>query len=573
MRRVLRLLAPLLACVVLAAHAAPAQSAVTASVEPTYTKTAGNNAFWWHWTTPFGSNGSGQGVYAEYLCFKTYRTPPQGGSPILEEDSNGSAGGPGSTNCSGWLAQSSTPQSGDYAATPYQLSTVLQDGHRYDMCGTGYYPSVVIYLIDPTGNSVCPWTIIDRNAPTAAVALAGGATYVRDAAVPVRIDYADATSPPWAGSGGIASNWTCVGQAPCTPGGAPNAACSVPANPASRTTSFTCSTTVPSDGRWYVCTFVADSAIPDNPTGPNQFAQATSDKANRSATACDDVVVDRAPPQVTVSANHTTITAGESVTFAAVVSDATSGVPAPHTWDFGDGIGSSTGLGPSHAYAQPGTYVARVTATDDAGNQGSATVTITVTAAAGGTTGGGSTGGGSTGGGSAGGGSTGGGSTGGGSAATGGGGAGATLTGGSVSATGGATTVAPPSASSISKDAGGGGTQQATVGALRIVAPKRFDRTKRRLPLRATLSKAGTVEVELRKGSKRIVRGTAVAKKAGTAGITLKLPKRLAAGTYRLRVVFRPRTGRAVTKTLTVRFRSPAKKAAPRALVGVPAAR
>lgn len=596
LRRLARtLVLPLLACAVLAAHAAPAQASVVLYPEPTYTKTAGNNAFWWRWTTPYGTTGGGQGVYAQFLCFKTYRTPPPNGPQVLEEDSNGSAGGPGSQNCTTLLANGSSSQSGDYGATPYQLTTVLQDGHRYDMCATGYYPSAVIWAIDLAGQSQCAWTIVDRGAPTAAVSLAGGSEHVRDAAVPVRIDYADATSPPWAGTGGVASNWTCVGAAPCVPGGAPNQACSVPADPASRTTSFSCTTTVPSDGRWYLCTFAADSAIPDNATGPNQFAQATSDQANRSATACDDVVVDRAPPQVAVAADRTSITAGESVAFSATVTDATSPVPSPHAWDFADGLGSSTGLNPTHAFAQPGTYVVRMTATDLAGNQGSGTVTITVGAAPGGggsaggdgaTGGGGTAGGGgsaggsgsSGGGGSAGGGSTGGtgsaggGSTGG-SSATGAEAASATLAKGDVSVAGGATTTAPPTPAAISRDSGGGGTQQTAVGALRIVAPKRFDRTRRRLPLRATLSQAGTVEVQLLRAGRRVARGTLRAKKAGTTGLALKLPKRLKAGSYRLRVVYRPRSGKAVTRTLTVAFRSPAAKAKPRTVVGIPAAR
>ena len=577
-RPLLRVLLPLLAVLAVAGQAAPASAAVTMYNEPTYTKTSGNNAFWWQWTTPLGNAmGGGGPVYAQYLCFRTFRTPPPNGPQVLEETSNGSAGGPGSSNCTNWLAYGASSQTGNYGATPFQTNTVLQDGHRYDMCATGYYPNAVIYQIDAAGNSVCPWTIIDRNKPTAGIALAGGAEHVRDAAVPVRIDYADATSPPWAGNGGVASNWTCVASAPCVPGGAPNQACSVPADPTSRTTSFSCTTTVPSDGRWNVCTFVADSAIPDNATGPNQFAQATSNNANLSTTVCDDVVVDRAAPTVTVGADRTTITAGESVAFSATVADATSGAPSPHTWDFGDGIGASTGTNPTHTYAQPGTYVARMTARDLAGNEATDQVTITVNAAPGGgsATGGGSTGGGTTGGGSAtgGGSSTGGGSTGGGSSATGGGSAGSTLTAGSVSAAGGASTTTPPTASSISKDAGGGGTQQATVGALKVVAAKRFDRTKRRFPLRLTLSQPGAVEVTLSKSGKRIVRGTLTAKRAGTAGLALKVPKGAKAGSYTLRVVYRPTRGKAVTRNLKVTFTAPARTAKPRALVGIPAAR
>ena len=566
----------------LGATAAPAGAALQAYNEPTYTKTNGNNAFWYHWTTPYGSNGSGQGVYAQYLCFKTYRTPPPNGPQVLDETSNGSAGGPGSQNCTGWLAQSSTPVSGDYGAQPYQPNTVLQDGTRYDLCATGYYPSVVIYLIDPAGNSVCPWTIIDRNAPQVGVALAGGATTVRDAAIPIRIDYADSTSPPWAGTGGVASNWVCVGQSACTPGGAPRNDCSIPADPTSRSTSFGCTTTVPSDGRWYVCARTADSAIPDNASGTNQFANATSNNANLSGVACDDVVVDRAPPTVAVTADRTSITAGETVSFSASVSDATSGAPAPYTWDFGDGIGQSTGATPSHAYTQPGTYTVRFTARDVAGNESSATTTITVAAAAGsgggtGSGGGSGTGGGTgTGGGSGSGGGTGGGSSagsgsgaGGGSSAGSGGGAASGATG-----SGAATVTTAPAEKAVSSANGGGGTASVRAGTLRLVVPKRFTLTTKRrtLQLRATLGGAGRVELTLLRGKRAVARGAVRASAARTVGLGLKIPGATRAGTYSLRVVFRPTKGKAVTRTARIRIR---RAAAPRALplVGRPADR
>jgi len=586
------LLGALLCAALAGPLAAPAPATVQSYNEPTYTKTSTNNAFWYQWTAVTGTDENANTRYEWYLCFSTYHMYPNG-SQVQEESSSGT-NGPGTQNCTGSLRSGPTPSQATYGAMPFNgTSTVLPDGHRYDMCASGYYRWPYLWKWD--GYSSCPWTIIDRNKPTSSVSLAGGATYVRTATVPVQIAYGDATSPPWAGSGGVASNWVCVAQTACTPGGQPNEPCSHPADPTSRTTSFSCTANV-ADGRWYVCAMAADSAVPDNATGPDQFASATSNNANLSTASCDDVTVDRAAPVVTVGATPTAATAGEAVAFSATATDAISGIAGPYDWDFGDGTGASGSGSPVHAYGAPGTYEARVTATDQAGNQGSASVSVTVSAAPGGGPGGGGTpgggtggggtpgggtpgsgtGGGTSGGGSSGGGTSGGGSTGGGSGGTGGTGGG--TSGGNVPAgtdAAGAATVTPaPSTGTISRDSGGGGTQELKAGALRVVAPKRFalSAKRTRLGLRATLSAPGTVDVSLLKGSKRAVRGTVRATRAGTIGVALRLSTKLKAGRYTLQVTFRPTSGKAVTKKVGITI-TKAKKRSSARLVGIPLAR
>jgi hypothetical protein len=89
-----------------------------------------------------------------------------------------------------------------------------------------------------------------------------------------------------------------------------------------------------------------------------------------------------AAPVVQVSANPIAGVAPLAVQFQSVATDP-DGDPLTTTWEFGDG-GSATGASPAHTYLQPGTYTARVTATDPKGASASETVQITVTAPVGG---------------------------------------------------------------------------------------------------------------------------------------------------------------------------------------------
>ena len=58
---------------------------------------------------------------------------------------------------------------------------------------------------------------------------------------------------------------------------------------------------------------------------------------------------------------------------------AASGLPVQYSWNFGDGVGTSTLQNPAYSYGKPGRYLAQVTATDGAGNTNSMQVPVTVT--------------------------------------------------------------------------------------------------------------------------------------------------------------------------------------------------
>lgn len=542
----------LAALAMLCAFAASTAHAGTAAWnEPTYTKTTGNNVYWFHWTAINGLLENGSTDYRYYQCIKTYH------NGVLEENSNHTSG-PSSPNCTGSLRSGPTPSSGDQGYYPYSSSTVLQDGHRYEMCVSGSYAYVYIWTYD---NVSCASTIIDRNKPTLGVTLANGSNLTNNPTVPVSISYNDPVSPPWAGSNGYASNWVCINQgATCAPGGQPNNNCSAPNGGfGNRINSFSCAMSIGGgDGTYHFCTYGADGAVPDNPSGTNQFANAFSNNANVSTTACDSIVIDRAAPSVSVAANATTVNAGDLVSFSVSASDP-NGLSGSPTWTFGDNTGSSNGPTATHTYTQPGTYVVKATQSDAAGNVGEGTRTITVNPAPTGGGGGGDTGGGGTGGGT-GGGSTGGGTTGGGS--TGGG----TVTPGTQQGTAGATPLGGGMTSSqvteqVQQQAGGGGASNVSVGTLDVIAPKRFVAGKTTMLLAFTTETAGEANVALLKGSKVIAKKGAKFGGAGTYTLKLKVPKKLKAGSYKLKVTFKPAGApRAVSKTFGVKVQAKKKK-------------
>src|SRR5215208_137920 len=113
-------------CLALLMLTEDASALVTGYNEPAYTKTAGNNAYWYNWTAVTGLDSNGNTNYTYYLCINTYH------NGIQEELSNGT-NGPGSTNCTGSLRSAATPASGNNGFTPYSAGTVLSDGHQYQM--------------------------------------------------------------------------------------------------------------------------------------------------------------------------------------------------------------------------------------------------------------------------------------------------------------------------------------------------------------------------------------------------------------------------------------------------------
>jgi|GEM_PF-5343273 len=567
------------ACVALAAFVPAASAMITAAPEPVFTKTAGNNHFYFTVEKPT--------FYTEYrACIVTTQVVP-GGEQILE----GAFGGPG---VSGSLCTANLPAgTKSFNEVVFDASWIPPSGNTYRVCLAAYHNTAgVIWQTEPQANGqyvICPTSTIDRSKPTTSVHLAGDAPVVNTATVPVRIDYQDSISPPWQGPNGTASNWVCAAAYPtqCSPNQI-SSVCSVPTipndmghYPANLSDSFSCTLNVPGEGRYVVCSTSADSAVPDDPVNPWN-GTANSANANLSAAACDDVTVDTTGPAVTVSADAVDVTVGRLVSFGAGASDP-AGTSGSYDWDFGDNTPHGSGPAPTHTFTQPGTFVVRAVTTDGAGNSGSGTVTVTVKAPDGGGGGGGGTGtgggpgtgtgtGGSTG--PGGGGGKGGSGTGpGGGKSTGGDGGGAALPGtgagtftpagspalttAEVKATGALTAIAPLAASALGK-ANGGGTRSATVGKLKITAPSSFTAGRTRLKLTATFGQPGSLEVTLLKGKRPIARGKLLATQPGTAGVALKVPKQLPPGAYQLTVTYRPSSGKPLTKQLGLTVRGKA---------------
>ena len=378
-------------------------------------------------------------------------------------------------------------------------------------------------------------TTIDRSKPSAAIALAGGATYTRDAKVALKVDFSDDVAGPFP------ANFVCFQY-----GGGPtglcdnakgfvygyNAPCSVPAG-GGRSTSFTCTADYGSggspapDGPLWACVRAADAAIPDNPSSTNQSASA--DKANLSDPACDGVVLDRTAPAVSIAASATAVEVGDLVTFQSQATDATSGVGAQSAWTWGDNTAGGSGASATHTFTQAGHYEVKLTVADNAGNEGTATKTITVSAPRdGGTTPGGGT-------------TTPGGGT--------------TTPGGGTTTPGGGTTTP-------------GGDVAAPAATIALSAPRKLAAAKARtIRVALTTSAAGKVQLALVRAGRIVSRGgTAVA--AGTSAYELKLPKGVKAGRYTIKAIYTTVTGAARTAgraiTLTGKARAKRASLAPR---------
>jgi hypothetical protein len=479
-----------------AAGSAQAYVAIASYGEPAFTNTTSN---YYHWTWTNTSAGS-----SWWIHYNLY-------------DGSSLAAGPYD---SAVLSSNNSPHTGTYKVG----FGGLQEGHYYGPCGTGYYSGGVTGVesssscTDANLNNLRSGSTQDYHPPAITVFVDGTATYTNNPVLQYHIDYADAISPPFA------ANFDCTGVgSPC--GTTPNslnydAACSTPYSN-NKTTYFECHQDAGStpDGPIYFCAVAADSAIPDKPNDADQRQPASL--ANLSALSCGNVILDRTPPVVTPSANNTTVTVGDLVSFSSTVSDATSGVPNPLTWTFGDNTAAGSGASPTHSYTTAGTFVASLSTTDGAGNPGTGTVTITVKPvppprttpnppAGGGTP------------------------------------------------TGGGTTVSPPpTTNAISQGSGGGGTQSTTLAGLDVLAPKTFKIKKGRtkLALAITAQGPGSLAVALVKGAKILAKGGVNVTKAGTFGLNLKLPKKLVACACVLKVSWTPAGApKAVTKTLKIKF-------------------
>jgi plastocyanin len=347
------------------------------------------------------------------------------------------------------------------------------------------------------------YTTIDRSKPTAAIQLAAGAAHVKDVKVPVRVDFADDVAGPFP------ANFLCftAGRTCDTSAGdvyGYSASCSVPGS-AGKSTAFTCTADYGAiaDGSVYACVVAADASIPDNPNGSNQTS--TADRANLSNPSCDEVVVDRTPPTVSIGVASTTVKAGDLVALQASASDATSGLAGTAQWTWGDNTGGGSGDAVTHTFTQPGTYEVSLTVADSAGNVATAKKAITVTAV--------------------------------------------------TTTPGGGTT--PPE---------GGTTDDGTTDpgdavedpSLDLHAPRKARARARFIPVELTAGGAGRVQLVLARGNRVIARAGVRLDEDGTADYRLKLPKGSKSGRYTLKATYGAVTA---SRKITLTGKSPARRA------------
>lgn len=174
----------------------------------------------------------------------------------------------------------------------------VEHGHSYAICVQGRYSLPNDPLFFPDGSDSCAngtnagkrtSTTIDLSKPTVSVELAAGAATILGPSVPLEITYEDNLAPPFpanflcqqTGTGASACDGQVFGFSD---------SCSVPAE-SSKSTTFSCTldtTAVDTDtGEFVACIRAADSAMPDNPNGPDQVRGAG--EANLSDPACDSV--------------------------------------------------------------------------------------------------------------------------------------------------------------------------------------------------------------------------------------------------------------------------------------------
>jgi hypothetical protein len=353
--------------------AAATASAVCAApiglAKPAYTKTTGNATFWWHWNAIDG-NSNGSTDYRYIICYSTFHNG-------LIEEGAGNPNDSAAQHCA-FARLGNSSATGTVSRSPYTASTVLIDGDSYAMCAYGYYYLAIFWKLDFSPNN-CVSTTIDNNRPSLEVSVDGTASVTNNPVLALHIAYSDATSPPWFGANGLASNWTCLNLgSPCAPGGTPDPNCSARHFSNSRSDYFDCQADVTSasDGTWYFCAMAADAAIPDSRTAPSSAA--TSAEANLSAPACGLVTLDRAAPRVTIAADATAVSTGTLVKLTATSVDDSSGTTGSYSWDFGDGTPAPAGASTTHTFTRPGKYEVKAVTRDQAGNAGQGALVITV---------------------------------------------------------------------------------------------------------------------------------------------------------------------------------------------------
>jgi hypothetical protein len=484
---------------------AQAEVTVKGTGEPAFTSSA-NNTQWVEW-----SNNGGYRIEFNHHV--------NGGNAVVD--------GPYQVGRTGSTAVNWTGIRG--------VSVPLAEGSTYAICGFGrwddgtgtYFPDFSTSCGDADRRGLRASTTIDRTAPTVTAQLAGGAAAVKDPALALRIGFTDNLAGPFP------ANFLCV-QAGSDGGPLCDSAqghkyveqpaCSQPGTRGKATT-FDCVVHAGAtpDGQVAVCVMGADASIPDNPTSDDQRASSTS--ANRSAPACDTVLLDRAAPSLTAAAQPgTTVTAGEPVAFAATASDAVSGLSGQYAWDFADGTAPAAGQAVSHVFAKAGTYPVEVGTTDAAGNAATATVTVTVEARP------------------------------------------------VPSPTPSPSPSPGPSPSPDPSPSPGPGPDRATV---TVSAPKRVALTggRARVPVAVTVPVAGQVRASLVRRGRIVAQGARRVTAAGTASLALRVPRGARAGRHALQVTFAPVGGRPVLRSRPVRLAGATASRTRRTLAAVATAR
>jgi hypothetical protein len=281
-----------------------------------------------------------------------------------------------------WNNQTPLSQNSNSVTYPSLTLTGLASGTTYEACATqDYYDYNPPAGWETLHSYQCESTKIDSGAPSSSLMINNGANWTNDPNLQLRITYSDPASSAWP------ATFLCQGN-PCSSLGSFNYQGDCSSYPAS---GASCTRPAGGDGEARWCSSVADSAVPDNPPSNsndvsqhNQFASAFANFANLSSISCDTIQVDRTGPAINAGATPTSVTAGQAIAFNASATDAGIGPSGTYSWNFGDGT-TGTGASPSHVYTSAGNYTATVTSADGLGNTSSKDVSVTVTAAPGGT--------------------------------------------------------------------------------------------------------------------------------------------------------------------------------------------
>jgi PKD repeat protein len=103
-----------------------------------------------------------------------------------------------------------------------------------------------------------------------------------------------------------------------------------------------------------------------------------TDNSGTTNTISHTVTVTDLPPVAAFTFAPNPVTTGQAVSFAGGGSSDPDGQVTGYSWDFGDSS-SSTSSAPSHAYAAAGSYIVKLTVTDNSGSTNAVSHTVTVT--------------------------------------------------------------------------------------------------------------------------------------------------------------------------------------------------